>query len=171
MGSRSRGELGATSPRAARCHTLGWRQLACRARRGREAFAECPTPVIPERGEEGSAALTLTQAAATPRLSGTAPGSGRIPGDGEGEMWHPMGGLQRLLHPGEMRGAPAQGRLSQRCCPPPPTFGASWQSRCRLCISCSSPDGAFLLVYWSSPSRRIPAGSRSPRFLGTSCIH
>lgn len=123
MGSRSRGELGATSPRAARCHTLGWRQLACRARRGHEAFAECPTPAIPERGEEGSAALTLTQAAATPRLSGTAPGSGRIPGDAEGETWHPMGGLQRLLHPGEMRGAPAQGRLSQRCCPHRPRSG------------------------------------------------
>ena len=127
--------------------------------------AQHPSSRSGERREAQPSPLRKQQ-----RRRGSA-GSGRIPGDGEGETWHPMGGLQRLLHPGEMRGAPAQGRLSQRCCPPPPTFGASWQSRCRLRISCSSPDGAFLLVYWSSPSRRIPAGSRSPRFLGTSCIH
>lgn len=167
MGSRSRGELGATSPRAARCHTLGWRQLACRARRGHEAFAECPTPVIPERGEEGSAALTLTQAAATPRLSGERPHSrgwrgGNVASNGR---------FAKAAPPRGDAGGTGAGPPFTTLLPPPPTFGASWQSRCRLRISCSSPDGAFLLVYWSSPSRRIPAGSRSPRFLGTSCIH
>jgi len=57
----------------------------------------------------------------------------------------------------------------------PPTATHSWGvleiSRCRLCISCSSPVGAFLLVYWSSPSHRIPVRRRSLHFLGTSCIH
>lgn len=55
--------------------------------------------------------------------------------------------------------------------PPPPTFGVRLKSRCRLCISCSSPVEAFLLVYWSSPSHRIPVERRSLHFLGTSCIH
>jgi len=79
--------------------------------------AQHPSSRSGERREAQPSPLRKQQ-----RRRGSA-GSGRIPGDGEGETWHPMGGLQRLLHPGEMRGAPAQGRLSQRCCPHRPRSG------------------------------------------------